>query len=122
MGLSLEHYYLRPIVLADDRDHPGGIRLRERLACTVDELAVTDRNIITASGPGSVKFAREVICQLKLHEEANTQLWFDMFKTSVISEAFRSGKRSGDEVKQGSSCLLGKNSSSASLRDPNLAA
>lgn len=58
----------------------------------VDELAVTDRNIITASGLGSVEFGREVIRQLQIHDEPNTQLWFEMFKTGVIPEAFRSGK------------------------------
>ncbi|SRR6266568_1699297 len=57
----------------------------------VDELAVTDNNIISASGLGSVEFAREIIRQLKIHDEANTRLWFDMFKTGVIPDAFRSG-------------------------------
>ena len=46
----------------------------------VDELAVTDGNIITASGLGCVDFAREVIKELKLYDEADTQLWFEMFK------------------------------------------
>ena len=66
----------------------------------VDTLALTDRNIITASGLGSLEFAREVILLLKLHDEPNTQLWFDMFKTGEIPEAFRPGEsasRSGAE-------------------------
>ena len=50
----------------------------------VDELAVTDGNIITASGLGSVDFAREVIKELKLYNEADTQLWFEMFKHGVF--------------------------------------
>lgn len=47
------------------------------------ELAVTDENVITASGLGSVEFAREVIKQLKLYNEDDTQLWFKMFKHGV---------------------------------------
>jgi putative intracellular protease/amidase len=55
----------------------------------VDELAVTDRNIITASGLGCVEFAREVIRQLNIYSEADTQIWFAMFKHGVypVSEA-----------------------------------
>jgi putative intracellular protease/amidase len=48
-----------------------------------EELAVTDRNIITASGLGCVEFAREVIKQLKLYNDADTRLWFEMFKHGV---------------------------------------
>lgn len=50
----------------------------------VDELAVADKNIITASGLGSIEFAREVIKELKLYDEADTQLWFEMFKHGVL--------------------------------------
>jgi putative intracellular protease/amidase len=50
----------------------------------IDELAVTDGNVITASGLGSVEFAREVIKQLKLYNEADTQLWFEMFKHGTL--------------------------------------
>lgn len=46
----------------------------------VNELAVTDKNIITASGLGCVDFAREVIKQLHLYSDADTHLWFEMFK------------------------------------------
>jgi putative intracellular protease/amidase len=46
----------------------------------VNELAVADNNIITASGLGSVEFAREVIKQLNLYNEADARLWFEMFK------------------------------------------
>jgi putative intracellular protease/amidase len=49
-----------------------------------DELAITDENIITASGLGSVEFAREVIKQLNLYNEADTQLWYEMFKHGVF--------------------------------------
>jgi len=49
----------------------------------VDELAVTDKKIITASGLGSVEFGREIIEQLNLYDEAETKVWFEMFKHGV---------------------------------------
>jgi hypothetical protein len=52
--------------------------------CYVDQLAIGDKSIITASGLGSVEFAREVISQLHLYSEADTQIWFEMFKHAVI--------------------------------------
>ena len=53
-----------------------------------DELAVADNNIITASGLGCVEFAREVIKQLNLYSEADTRLWFEMFKHGVVPASF----------------------------------
>lgn len=55
----------------------------------VDELAVTDDKIITASGLGSVEFGREIIRQLNIYSEADTNTWFEMFKhgTFPASEA-----------------------------------
>jgi len=50
----------------------------------VDELAVTDHKIITASGLGSVEFAREAIRELGIYNQPTTQIWFDMFKKGVI--------------------------------------
>jgi putative intracellular protease/amidase len=50
----------------------------------VNELAVTDKSLITASGLGSVEFGREVIKLLGIHGEADT--WFRMFKTGIIPE------------------------------------
>ncbi|HEX3821161.1 MAG TPA: DJ-1/PfpI family protein [Candidatus Sulfotelmatobacter sp.] len=55
----------------------------------VDDLAVTDRNIITASGLGSIEFAREVIRELRIHNEADTTMWFDMFKHGVMPAGTR---------------------------------
>ncbi len=55
----------------------------------VDELAVTDHKIITASGLGSVEFAREVIRELGIYSEAVTQMWFGMFKNGVIPASMR---------------------------------
>lgn len=53
----------------------------------VDELAVTDQKIITASGLGSVEFGREIIRALDIYSEADTQVWFDMFKHGVYPRA-----------------------------------
>jgi putative intracellular protease/amidase len=50
----------------------------------VDELAVADQNIITASGLGSLEFAREVIRHLKLYSNTDAETWYDMFKHGVI--------------------------------------
>jgi len=56
-------------------------------ALYVDKLAVTDGNNITASGLGSVEFAREVIRELGLYSVTDTQTWFDMFKNGVVPAA-----------------------------------
>lgn len=55
----------------------------------VDELAVTDHKIITASGLGSVEFAREVIRELGIYNDADTRMWFDMFKKGLIPASMR---------------------------------
>jgi putative intracellular protease/amidase len=59
----------------------------------VDELAVTDKKIITASGLGSVEFGREIIKLLNLYGEADTKVWFEMFKHGVYpaTEAVEQG-------------------------------
>ncbi len=59
----------------------------------VEELAVTDKKIITASGLGSVEFGREIIKQLNLYGEAETKVWFEMFKHGVYTanEAAKQG-------------------------------
>lgn len=50
----------------------------------VNELAVTGNNIITASGLGTLEFAREVIKQLNIYNEDETEQWFSMFKHGVL--------------------------------------
>jgi len=50
----------------------------------VDELAVTDKNLISASGLGSVEFAREIIKRLGIYNEADTKVWFEMFKHGIF--------------------------------------
>lgn len=46
----------------------------------VHALAVTDRGVITASGLGSVDFAREVFEALGTFSDSDQALWFDMYK------------------------------------------
>jgi putative intracellular protease/amidase len=50
----------------------------------VDELAVTDNKIITASGLGSVEFGKEIIKQLDIYSEADTKAWYEMFKHGMF--------------------------------------
>jgi putative intracellular protease/amidase len=50
----------------------------------VNELAVTDNSVITASGLGSVEFGQEIIKQLDIYDEADTKVWFEMFKHGII--------------------------------------
>lgn len=59
-------------------------------ALYVDQLAVTDGNLITASGLGSVEFAREIFRFLQIFSEADTAIWFEMFKHGVVPAAFQS--------------------------------
>lgn len=49
----------------------------------VDRLAVADKNVITASGLGSVEFAREVIKRLELYDEKDAEIWWNLFKHGV---------------------------------------
>ena len=50
----------------------------------VDELAVSDRGIVTASGLGSVEFAREIFRVLKLYDDNDLRTWYDMFKNGLL--------------------------------------
>jgi len=72
----------------DDRRHTSNMRtyLSERAEgyrgadLYVEELAVRDRHVVTASGLGDVDFARAIFAELELFSAADEQLWFDMFK------------------------------------------
>jgi putative intracellular protease/amidase len=46
----------------------------------IDELAVRDRHVITASGLGDVDFARAIFAELGVFSAADEQVWFEMFK------------------------------------------
>ena len=49
-------------------------------------FAVTDKNIITANGTAPVEFAREIFKALKLYNEEDTEIWFQLFKNGVWVE------------------------------------
>lgn len=46
----------------------------------VDQLAVRDRGLITASGLGAVEFAREIFAELGVFPEGELELWYRLFK------------------------------------------
>jgi putative intracellular protease/amidase len=50
----------------------------------VDELAISDQAIVTASGLGSVEFAREIFRLLKLYNDADLHTWYEMFKNGLL--------------------------------------
>jgi putative intracellular protease/amidase len=51
------------------------------------ELATRDRGVITASGLGSVEFAREIFEELGVFGPADRSLWFEMFKHGKVTPA-----------------------------------
>jgi putative intracellular protease/amidase len=50
----------------------------------VDELAVSDQGVITASGLGGVEFAREIFGLLKLYDDSDLRTWYEMFKHGLV--------------------------------------
>jgi putative intracellular protease/amidase len=50
----------------------------------VDKLAITDKNLITASGLGSVEFACEIVRLLNIYTREETQELYEMFKHGVV--------------------------------------
>jgi putative intracellular protease/amidase len=52
----------------------------------VEAFAVTDQNMITASGVAPIEFAREIFRKLELYNEADIEKWFQLFKNGVWSE------------------------------------
>jgi len=57
----------------------------------IDELAVTDQGIITASGIGSLEFTFEILKLLNVYGgEEGAKSWYDFFKHGVIPPQFRS--------------------------------
>lgn len=49
-------------------------------------LAVTDDRLITASGVGSVEFARELLQALQVYDENHLDAWFGLFKHGVMPD------------------------------------
>jgi hypothetical protein len=50
----------------------------------IDKLAITDHNLITSSGLGSVEFACEIVRLLNIYDDAEVQELYNMFKHAVI--------------------------------------
>ena len=46
----------------------------------VEELSVRDRAVITASGLGSVEFARDILAEAGVYSETTLASWYDAFK------------------------------------------
>lgn len=46
----------------------------------LEQLAVRDRGLITASGLGAVEFAREIFAELGVFSEGDLEVWYRMFK------------------------------------------
>lgn len=56
----------------------------------IDELAVSDKGIITASGIGSLEFTFEILKLLNVYEgEEGAKSWYDFFKHGVIPPEFQ---------------------------------
>lgn len=51
----------------------------------VNDFAVTDQNIVTANGLGSVEFAREILKLLDVYNEADADTWYGMFKHGIYA-------------------------------------
>jgi putative intracellular protease/amidase len=52
----------------------------------VDALAVRDRHLITASGLGSIEFAREIFEELEVFTPCDRTLWYQIFKSGRVPE------------------------------------
>ena len=51
-----------------------------------EELAVTEDRVITASGVGSVEFARELLRALQVYDDDELEAWFGLFKHGVVPD------------------------------------
>lgn len=52
----------------------------------LDQLAVTDKNLITANGIAPIEFAREVFKKVELYSENEIEKWFQLFKNGIWTE------------------------------------
>lgn len=52
-------------------------------------LAVTDRGVVTASAVGSVEFARELLRELGVYDEAGLSEWFALFKHGEVPSRYQ---------------------------------
>lgn len=51
-----------------------------------DDLAVTDKNLITANGIAPIEFTREILKKVELYEEKDIEKWFQLFKNGIWTE------------------------------------
>jgi putative intracellular protease/amidase len=80
--------------LLDDHAHTSNERrYLERMVSAyagssryVDELAVRDRGLITASGVGPTEFAREIFEELQIFTPADRPVWYHLFKHGRFPE------------------------------------
>lgn len=49
----------------------------------LEQLAVNDQNIITASGLGNIEFAFEILKALSIYDEPQREAWFNLFKHGI---------------------------------------
>jgi putative intracellular protease/amidase len=49
-----------------------------------DELAVSDSNIITASGIAPLEFAREIFLLLEIFDDLTLEKWYGLFKSGIL--------------------------------------
>lgn len=52
----------------------------------LEQQAVADKNVITASGIAPIEFAREVFSTLKIFDDATIEEWFQLFKNGIREE------------------------------------
>nr|WP_295904527.1 type 1 glutamine amidotransferase family protein [uncultured Bdellovibrio sp.] len=50
----------------------------------VKNLAVTDKNLITAAGVGPIEFTREVMAYLNMYTPEYRKHWFELYKNAVM--------------------------------------
>ena len=79
----------------DDRRHTSNMRSYLSEHAPVDSggahyresPAVRDRGVITASGLAPVDFAHAIFAELRLFNDEDAALWFDMFKNGRLPQA-----------------------------------
>jgi len=55
-----------------------------------DELAISDKGVITASGIASLEFTMEIMRLLKVYkDEEEIKIWFNFFKNGIIPSCFQ---------------------------------
>jgi hypothetical protein len=50
----------------------------------VDEMAASDRGIITAGGAGSIEFSMKIAEALGIYTDAELKAWYDLFKHGIL--------------------------------------